>query len=266
MPSLFDNRMQAQKMLVAIYEQIAAYRQLCDEAGIAVPAELREFIDGRARADAAPLPVGKPNKGPAPRKTARAQVSGGKEAAQKVPHGTVPPLPEVRPRGVPSDWISIPLADATMQTLVLATLRAAGRAMAPKEIEAAIKGKGHSTSLGSITNIGGRIEAIQRGPSGWTLKASDKAPVISEDSLWGPPSVLTSPELAARRRLAILHALRSLNADGVTAGELLTALGQCAWLRCPLSKDVLKADLENLSSGSSPRLVRDGKTWRLRLT
>jgi hypothetical protein len=265
MPSLFDNRMQAQKMLVAIYEQIAAYQHLCDEAGIAVPAELREFIDGRSRVEAAPAAAGKADKAPRRGQKQRGHAPR-KETVPKAPNGAIPPLPEVRPRGVPSDWISIPLADATMQTLVLATLRAAGRAMAPKEIAAAIQAKGHSTSLGSITNIGGRIDAIKRGPSGWTLLVPEKAPVVGEDALWGAPSVLTSPELAARRRLAILHALRSLAADGVMAAELLTALGQCDWLRCPLSKDVLKADLENLSRGSSPRLVRDGKKWRLRVT
>ena len=63
---------------------------------------------------------------------------------------------------------------------------------------------------GSISNIGTRLfgDLIEKTDDGWKLLKPERAGIIQDGMLWGPPVIFGKEELAAQRRDAILHVLK----------------------------------------------------------
>ena len=163
----------------------------------------------------------------------------------------IPPPAITRPAGLPDGSVAVPIPEMTPQTVVLGVLRAALPDPVPrKQVASEVKARGLEVNDGSIANIGTRLEGyglISRHDGGWMLTDRSKAPVLNGHYAWGPPEIFTPHELAARRREAIIHVLGHFGA-GLQTTQILERLADCAWLKTPLSKDLLKTDMEDLQN------------------
>jgi hypothetical protein len=147
----------------------------------------------------------------------------------------------------------------------LAVLRGVAGPVRAKEVVGRVKELLPDVSSGSIANIGTRLDktnVILRDDRGWELLSPEDAGVIFNSHLWAPASVLSSQELAAYRREAILHLL-SLNKTGLQATQVEEQLQHCTWLQAPVSKDLVKVDLEVLASDKKIRRRGNTRKWEL---
>lgn len=166
-----------------------------------------------------------------------------------------PPHHVSRPAGVGDGWVYVPLNALTPQTIALGVLRAADEPLSPKRVTALIRERGTEVNEGSVANIGTRLEkegVIRRTKDGWSLASLTKAPILNGSYAWGDQEVFTTHELAARRREAIIYVLSHFR-DGLQTTQILTQLEGCTWLKTPLSKDLLKADIEELQRSEKIR-------------
>ncbi len=69
-------------------------------------------------------------------------------------------------------------------------------------------------------------------------------------------------ELAARRREAVLHILK-LFPSGLQNLQIVEQLETCAWLKTPLNKDLMKADIEELKKAGRVKRVGNTNKWAL---
>jgi hypothetical protein len=199
-------------------------RVLFDEAGMDYPAPLRRMLGEGEIAGHGPGNGGPP----------RLRIN--------------PPASASRPAGVPDGWICVPLKELLAQTVALGVLRAASEPLPTRSVTAAIRDRGLDVSEGSVANIGTRLEkdgVIRRSREGWSLANVAKAPILNGSYAWGSLDVFMPQELAARRREAIIHVLSHFG-NGLQTAQILTQLAGCSWLRTPLSKDMLKMDMEDL--------------------
>lgn len=227
--------------LLALVEDARRCRDLFVAAGMAIPEPLGRFLGEE--------PAGAPT-GPA-RPTLR------------VP----PPEPPLSPpdEALP-DWIWIHVEDATSTPLVLAILRKAGDAVRPKDIISQLHEMRPELKAGTVPNIGTRLAGslIARDKQGWWLVDPEKAPMIKGDYLWGPATVFGKYELAAHRRRAICHLL-GLNEGGLQVMQIVKMLHNgCDWLKAPLTKDLVKADMADLAERGLVKRTGHSKKWILR--
>jgi len=175
-----------------------------------------------------------------------------------------PPERPSAPAEYRDDWIWIPLSAATATTLVLGVLRGATVPMAAKEVVARVQRVRPDAVGGTIANIGTRLSStvLRRTDQGWSLEDSSRAPVLFGDFAWGSPDVFGKQELAAHRRQTILHVLR-VNPDGLQTTQLLKMLGRCPWLRAPVTKDLVKIDMEELQGDGQVRRIGNTRKWAL---
>lgn len=115
-----------------------------------------------------------------------------------------------------------------------------------------------------MNNIGTRLSGkqINRTDSGWQLISPEETGVLHEGYLWGPRAFFHKYELAAHRRLAILHVLSFFN-GGLQLRQILEWLRKCNWVHAPVNKDLLKADLEILDRDEKIRKVGNSGKWEL---
>jgi hypothetical protein len=229
---------QAHAAFVQFAKEARKVRSAFESAGLVLPDRLRRFLHDEQPAAAAP--------------------------AQ--PRLVIPPLPAPpRPAEAGENWIWVPAADMTIVGLVRCVLRASAGPVARDALLESLRKHRINVNPGSVANIGTQLDKageITRTDTGWTLVDSSMAPVINGSNAWGATqSVFESYELAARRRSCIVHVLR-LQPDGLQPMQLLKQLEQCDWLHTPLSKDLIKADLQTLDDqGRAKRIGNSGK-WR----
>lgn len=180
------------------------------------------------------------------------------------PRVVIPPLQAPpRPAEAEANWIWVPVIGMTPTGLVLGVLRRAPAPIPVRKIIDEIARLGAKPNEGSIQNIGTRLSnqhVITRSDDGWKLIQSDNAPVIYKGHAWGLHERFEKYEIAVYRRLCLLHVLR-VHADGMQNMQLLKAIETCDWVNLPpLSKDVIKLDLESLQKeGEIKRIGNTGK-------
>jgi hypothetical protein len=169
-----------------------------------------------------------------------------------------------RPPEAMENWISIEAKEATPTGIALAILRASKEPVRARDVVTRVTEILSGVRGGSIANIGNRLEGkvIKRTKDGWTLIAAEKAGVLHNGYLWGPPAIFEKTELAAHRREAILHLLGCQPA-GLQITQLVEQLHGCSWVHAPINKDLLKADMEVLKKADKARRRGSSKKWEL---
>lgn len=172
-----------------------------------------------------------------------------------------PPRPDA-PSEAGSEWRWINEADASPQTLVLAFLNE-GKPLGAKEIIARISKIHKDTNPGVIYNVLARLQdkKIRKSGKSWELMPDQAAPSYYKGNIWASGELLSVQELAAFRRMSVRHLMNSYS-DGIKMVEIFRILGKVDWLKTPISKDLIKADLEAME-GKFVRQMGRSKKWKL---
>ena len=174
--------------------------------------------------------------------------------------------PSNRPAAAKPDWVSVDIGKAMSESVVLAVLRAADEPLPAREVATTVLEILPDMNPGSIPNIGTRLSGIgviKRGDAGWEIVKRDRSGVIHEGRIWGPPSVFSKQELASRRREAVLAVLGQ-NSAGLQTSQIVQQLRDhfpniCA----PVSKDLVKADVEHLVGERKIRRRGNTLKWEI---
>jgi hypothetical protein len=236
-----DAERQAFQSMLELYEQAKRCQRLFEQAEMALPEALQRFLgvsEGIAKQS--------------PARLARGSV--------KIP----PPERRNAPSDAGPDWIAIDARRASATPIALALLRQVGSPMRPKDLFTKITEILPNVPSGTIANIGTRLQGdvIDRGDEGWRLLKPEEAGVLHDGFLWGAPSKFGKQELAAHRRDAILHILRHFP-TGLQTVQLVEQLKNCSWVHAPVSKDLLKADMEILAGEQKVRRRGNSKKWEI---
>jgi hypothetical protein len=177
------------------------------------------------------------------------------------------PAPELsdRPKGAAPDWIAIPTKDATVTTVALAILRAAGEPIRSRDVTERVMNLLPNSTSGSVANAGTRLVAeglVDRSDDGWLLLKPERAAVLQDGRLWGPQGIFVKQEVAAHRREAILHVLKHFP-KGLQIVQTVEELKNCLWLHAPTNKDLVKMDMKALLDVQKVRRVGNTKKWQL---
>jgi hypothetical protein len=169
-----------------------------------------------------------------------------------------------RPKEAEEGWIWIDAADATPTTMLLAILRQRQAATTSKEAYAELSKYLPDANYGSILNIGARLDGnvIERTDEGWSLKNPTAGPILHDRYIWGPASAFHKQELAAHRRALICHILQAVY-GGLQTVQLVHQLKNSGLCLAPVSKDLVKADLEVLETEEKARRVGNSRKWTL---
>ena len=152
-----------------------------------------------------------------------------------------PEEPE-KPTKAGDDWLWLDAKETSLRTVVLAILNE-GKALPIKEIISRVKELLPESNEGSIYNLGGQEEKMQKTEQGWTLKNNTEAPILYKNYIWGSPDLLQKQDLAAFRRMVVRYLLET-SPDGLQIMQIYRQLVGTDWLKkVPLSKDLVKADL-----------------------
>ena len=221
------------RSLLDLMEQADECKQLFERANMALPEPLKRFLgisDG-AGAPAQRVIIPPPEKSPRP--------------------------PEAR-----ADWIWIPASAATPNMVVPAVLRNESPIRARDLIER-VQELLPAVSRGTINNVGTRLDKeglIGRSDQGWWLAKPDAAGILFQDNIWGPAEVFGKSELAAHRREAILHLLGMIS-GGLQMSQVLEQLKTCAWMKAPLSKELVQDDIELLAQQGKLKRRGNSRKW-----
>jgi hypothetical protein len=213
---------EAVQSLMELYAQSRKCQQLYERAGLTIPEALQRILGMNGNSQ---------------------KATGHARTAPSIPAPTRPN----EPVGAEPDWIWINIEDATPTSVVLAILRASKEPLRHKDVVDRVIKLLPTARIGSIGNIGTRLEGklIERTADGWRLLDQTKAGIITDDLLWGSPSMFNKQELAAHRRDAIVHLLTHYK-TGLQTVQIVEELHNCSWVQAPVNKDLLKADLEIL--------------------
>jgi hypothetical protein len=186
-------------------------------------------------------------------------------SARSRPTLVIPP-PDVhsKPPEASPDWIFIQADQVTTTALVLAVIREAKRPIRHKEIIARVTKLSPNLPSGSISNVGTRLfgKIIDRAKEGWTLIDETSAPVLHNGWVWGPAPIFDKQDLAAHRRDAVLHLL-GCNSGGLQLVQIVEQLRNCDWVKAPVNKDLLKADLDVLAEAGKIKRRGNSKKWEI---
>lgn len=178
----------------------------------------------------------------------------------------VPRLDEPKkPEGARDDWIWIAVRDAMTGTLTMAFLREMDTPTRPKDLVLKIAEIRPDLVSGAVYNLGPRWKksgVIKPSKGGWELTNPDTAPIICGDVVWGDPKVMQKQEVACHRRNIIVYLLElykgGLQIQQVV--ELLLGVEQC---KAPISKDLVKADLQVMQEAGKAKRVSNTRKWVL---
>jgi hypothetical protein len=235
----FNLEIKAFNALRDLMQQAAECRSLFESARLPMPDPLRRILGAEDEVDAT-------------EKSERIVVP--------------PPKMPARPPGWQSDWIWLPTPKLTAQSAVCAVLGAATGPLSPNDIIERCGALGVDVVKGSVMNIGTRLAGgkdptIRRNDGQWSLLAAHKVPVLHDEHAWGAPSVFDKQELAAHRRQAVLHLLK-LNSDGLQIVQITKALRECEWMRAPITKDLVKVDVQLLQQDGQAKRVGNSGKWK----
>jgi len=176
----------------------------------------------------------------------------------------VKPMPSPsRPSGVPPEAIWLPVRQLTATTMVRAMLREHGTSSARAIIDLCAASE-YELGPGTLANIGTRLSdagEINRDGGKWTLRPDIAVPVVLDRIGWAKPDVFDKNERANFRRLCIAHILK-LFPDGLQILQLTRQLEKADWVHAPVSKDLIKTDMQTLmGEGLAKRVGNSGK-WK----
>lgn len=233
----FSKETEAMKSLLALFESAKRTRRLFDEANMSLPEPLARFL-GEER-----------SRGPTVR-----------EPTLQIPS---PDWPKPPADVAGTRHITVRLNELAPTTLVVALLQKAGGPLRAKELVGQVQNILPNASYGTIMNIGSRLsdDLINKGSDGWSLKAGAKAPLIHGDRAWGEPELFSKQDVAAHRREAVEHLLR-LNPGGLQIVQVVEQLKLCEWMLAPVSKDLVKIDVQELAQEGRAQRVGNSKKWR----
>jgi hypothetical protein len=182
-----------------------------------------------------------------------------------------PPTAPLRPTGVSANAIWVSLEYAVPTTLAIAVLREAGTPMGAVGIaarSAQLLAPFKQLNKISVYNALARVTgtAIKKEDGRYSLIDNVHAPVLSGNYLWGPPGVFQDQEKSAFRRMHILHVLSEIP-DGLMAAQIASELEK--WRSkllkdIPVSKDVLKADLDCLRGHDMIKKISNSRKWAIK--
>jgi hypothetical protein len=186
----------------------------------------------------------------------------GKKLVASVPPPERPPLPSE----AEANWVSIRIEDAYPQNVALALLRSAGGTLAVKDLIEEFEARLENVNRGTVYNVGPRLDTagiITRSDGVWELIKPENAPILHENLIWAPASVFNKQELAAHRRDAIIHVLRTFRA-GLQTSQIIEVLQNCPWVHAPVNKELVQDDVQILSKAPA-KIKRRGNTkkWGL---
>jgi hypothetical protein len=240
---LLQAKIAAQKSYTALLEQALQCASFYDRAKLDYPDELKTLF-GIVRNDA-----GAKN-GHQPEKQIFPQML---------------PRPDIVPQGMNAEWVSIPAKKAIATSLVLACLRMKGGRAKVREILDFVSEILPDVIQGTIANVGTRLVAekiIRRDSDGWVLLNFEAAGYVLEDRYWAPAEIMLKQELAAYRREAILYILQSFK-SGLQTVQIVERLRELTWMKAPVNKDLLKADMEILEADGKVKHSGNSKKWVL---
>jgi hypothetical protein len=225
-----------------------AFSRLCDEAenvrvlydaaGMAMPPAVAAFLD---------IPADNGRSGRQPR------IS------------LPPPDPPPRPAEARSEWIWIPVKDVNAVRIVLGILRDSSTPLSLSAIADIVSKHQPDINPRSVLNIGPREDGklLTRTDAGkWAIRERDKAPVLWEGFAWGPPEIFDKYELAAHRRIMILHLLQAMP-SGLQTVQIMEHLRQLPYCRAPVSKEHVQVDMEVLHQQAKVRRIGNTKKWTI---
>jgi len=167
-----------------------------------------------------------------------------------------------RPTRAGDDWIWIEAKEASLRTIVLSILNE-GKTIPIKELISRVRGILPDPNEGSIYNLAGQEEKIQKTDQGWKLAENIEAPILNGKYIWGTPTVLQKQDVAAFRRMVIRYLLET-SPDGLQIMQVVRQLEGAEWLKdVPLSKDLIKADLFLMKKEKRARQIGNTKKWTL---
>lgn len=235
--SKFEAERKAVESLSNLYTIAAECKRLHEVAGLSLPGTLlRIFSDQKAT------------------------------ASSRIPVIIIPAIERDRvPKEAANDWISIQANAATPTTLALSLLRKASRPLRPKEVAEQVEEIAPDVSAGSVYNLGVRLEkegVLLKSDDGWTLARPEDAPLLANNLLWGPQEAFAKQDIAAHRREAIIHVLR-MDRSGLQIVQLVAKLRDCTWLKAPVNKDLVKADMQVLEKEGKVRQRGNSRKWEV---
>ncbi|MHC4405505.1 MAG: hypothetical protein ACYTG0_38145 [Planctomycetota bacterium] len=235
--SQFEAERRAVTALQKLMEDAVEVRQLYEEAGAELPSPLARMLGSMS-------------------------TNGQMESGPKM---TVPRLPSPpKPADAGPNWIWIDSSDLLTTNLVLAILRLQTEPIRPKDLIVEVEKYQPGTNYGSMTNSAARLgeSVISRGKGGWRLLDRERAPVLAEGKAWGPPSLFQKQELAAHRRMVILHLLGTAS-DGLMVMQIVRQLSDNPQLcKAPATKDLIKVDMGILMDEGKAKKIGSTKKWR----
>ncbi|WP_146140689.1 hypothetical protein [Haliangium sp. UPWRP_2] len=179
-----------------------------------------------------------------------------------------PKRPRPLPRGVTHEWIYVPINEAHEASLVRAMLSSTV-AHSIAELIMAVSDYGRAdVNKGSIANIGSRLNregVITYTETGWKLREGQNTLEISGDHLWGPLKAFHAQEVAAYRRMSIMHILRSFS-GGLQIAQISEALhSYCSWFNTsiPHGQFLIKTDMKTLADKKLVRKIGGSHKWGL---
>ena len=223
---------EAVQSLMELYQQSKKCQQLYERAGMGIPEALQRFLGMNGNSH---------------------KAAGNSRTSPSIPAPTRPKEPEE----AQPDWIWVHVEDATPTRVALAILRSAKGPVRPKDVISSVTDLLPNVPRGSISNIGTRLfgDLIEKTDDGWKLLKPERAGIIQDGMLWGPPVIFGKEELAAQRRDAILHVLK-LFPSGLQIVQIVEQLHHCSWVQAPINKDLLKADLGVLAIAKRSEATR----------
>lgn len=237
-----------------LMKKAAECRDLFVQARLAVPARLGRFLaDGQVPAEDSRHDVGE-QEGAAPAILLRRAHHSGPRSLE------APKPPEAPPENVARGWVWIPIADLTATTLVRGLLAVHPDSPAKMLIRYA-QDLGVKVTYGTLMNIGARLDAageIERRNGRWTLLKAEVAPRLGGVLAWGPETIFDSHELAAHRRIGVVHVLSELGELQIV--RIVEELGNAPWNKAPVEKTLVRQDLLALQKLGYVKRGRTG--WR----
>jgi len=171
-----------------------------------------------------------------------------------------------KPPEAGEDWISLKVEEASPTTIALAVLREHyGVPLRARELANLVTEASPQTVSGSIYNLLNRLSeeglVDEAEDNGWRIRNRDAAGILSGAYLWGPPERFTKTDLAAHRREAIMHLLKTNRYLQVM--QIVSKLRDWPWVKAPINKDLLKADMQVLEEKGLVRRIGDSRNWEL---
>lgn len=239
MKSRIENEAEMYRRMAKLIEDARALKAFVHETGLSMPEALARMFS---------------------------EVDPGRPAEE--PRVTIPaPIKPHAPGGVGDDWIYVPIAEAMPTTLVLAALNGSPDPVPVKRLCELVARMRQDVNDGSIANIGTRLDkagVIDRSDGGWKLRDTRKGPIANSEFVWADVLTFAKEDRAAFRRFAITHVLRTWP-DGLQIVQITNALREnCPWFPkdIPVTKDLVKVDVQLLDQAGQAKLVGHSRKWR----